>query len=485
MGTEEPVSSDESHVVTEAAAEKIINNASVFRYPFQTMNLSWLDEYIDTCLDKEDRLQAAMCLLNVLMVFTIMHEDPFLEDAALQFYNTMREKSNKKSWPSRTKDASINFDVTHHIFETICVTAKYPNLESTGKVGLLKMTEKLIKDIVKTVETQPDKFDNKKVSGPLTTTLSRMQALRKTPESLDGFDALMSSLKALFFCFSPCVGIYSTLQDINAQTMNTYVCCEGCSCYAKLRSTYTLFIRDVEKTKIIDCLLMMAIKNDNGYVSKLAEDLFARFDCRSLFLEKPVRRIQNGAFFMVRIVLFDAIRHVNTLVMEMCASPARLVPLIDNIILALYITRKEIKDIKGLNNHVVLVDCAIATAERIYPKLGTEKISQELQTLKDQITNIFICISAPEFHLAVHSKDPLVGKGANVKCGNSDCPGNVKEMLKCSGCRVTFYCSVACQRKDWKTHQFLCREMGLRKLKVTPSKIEDCPIQTLKPAIFS
>lgn len=484
MGSEKGAPNDEGHVVTEAASERTLNNASVFRYPFQGMNLRWLEEYIDAYIPEGERWQAAVCILNVLMAFTVIHEDPFLEDATFHFYSTMQDRGNKKCWPKRSQDASIIFEVAHHVFETICVTAKYPSIDPTGKVGLLKMGEKLIKDIVKAVEAPSVNVDTKKANQTLNTTLSRMQALRRTPDSPEGFDALIGSLKALFFCFSPCAGMHDTSQGMDANTMDTYVCCEGCPCYAKLRTTYTLFVRDVEKTKIIDCLLMMAVKNDNAYVSELVEGLLTQFDCRSPFLERPVRRIQNGALFMVRIALFDAFRHVKTLVMDSRASHATLVPPMDNIVLALYVTWREIKDIKGLNEHVVLVDLALATAESIYPHLGTEKALQKLRTLKEQITNIFVCVSSPEFHLAVHSKDPLVGKGANVKCGNPECPGKVKEMLKCSGCRVTFYCCVECQKEDWKAHRLLCREMGIRKLTVTPIKAAECPMQTLKPAAF-
>jgi hypothetical protein len=43
------------------------------------------------------------------------------------------------------------------------------------------------------------------------------------------------------------------------------------------------------------------------------------------------------------------------------------------------------------------------------------------------------------------------------KCANPTC-GTVKgELLKCSACKVTWYCSRACQQADWKTHKAFCK----------------------------
>ncbi|RNF04655.1 uncharacterized protein Tco025E_07912 [Trypanosoma conorhini] len=475
---------DERHVVTEAALERTVNNATVFRYPFSAMDLGWLVGYIDAFLMKSERWAAAMRITTCFMTFTVLHEDPLMEDATFQLHKTMVERSIKKSWPRRNRDLSNAFDAAYHVFETICIVAKYPNLEPAGKVGILRMSEKLIQGMEKPLDTPLLNVDAKKRSEALSATFARLQALGRAPDSLDAFDALMASLKMVFACYAASLGVHNLLQDANVSHMNSYVCCEGCPCYAKLRTTYTLFIRDVEKTKVIDCLLMMAVKEEDAFVSKLAEGLFTQFDCRSPFLEKPVRRIQNGALFMVRIALFDALRHIKAVLMDPRASPARLAPQLDNVVLALCIARREMKAVRGLSEHPPLVDKALATADSIYPRLGAEKASQELRTLMEYVAKIFALVSAPQFHLAVHSKDPLVGKGANFCCGNPKCPGQVKEMLKCSGCRVTFYCSVACQRDDWKTHRFLCKEMGSRRAAPTPVKTAECPIQTLKPAAF-
>ncbi|ESS60722.1 hypothetical protein TCDM_11738 [Trypanosoma cruzi Dm28c] len=484
MAIEEIACNNDSQAVTEATSERTVNNATVFRYPFNTMDLGWLVGYIDAFLVKSERWAAAMRLTTCFMTFTVLHEDPLMEDATFQLHKTMLDRSIKKSWPRRNRDLSNTFDAAYHVFETICIVSKYPNLDPAGKAGILRMSEKLIQGMEKPMDNVVIKIDLKKKSETLHATLARLQALGRAPESLSAFDALMASLKMVFFCYVASLGVNNMMLDANLNKMDSYVCCEGCPCHAKLRTTYTLFIRDVEKTKVIDCLLIMAVKEDDAFLSKLAEGLFTQFDCRSPFLEKPVRRIQNGALFMVRIALFDAFRHVKALLVDLRASPASLAPQIDNVVLALYITRREMRGMKGLNEHLPLVNKALATADSIYSRLGTENASQELRTLKDYITKIFFLVSAPEFHLAVHSKDPLVGKGAKLCCGNPDCPGKVREMLKCSGCRVTFYCSVTCQRDDWKTHRFLCKEMGCRKAAPAPIKMAECSTETLKPAAF-
>ncbi|ORC86726.1 uncharacterized protein TM35_000261780 [Trypanosoma theileri] len=484
MGSDGKGSGDESHVVTEATMEKTVNSATVLRYPFQIMELGWLIEYIDTCLSREERWAAAMRIINCLMAFALINEDPFLEQAAFQFYDTMIEKGGKKIWPKRTRDVSLTFEAAYSAFETACVIGKCPHLDSRKRVGLLKVREEVIKKIEKSLENTSITAGNTKINEVLNISISRMQALRQSPDSSLAFDALMESLKSLFFCFIPCLGLYSMIHGSGTKN-NIYVCNECCPCFAKLRTTYTLFIRDVEKTKIIDCLLMMAVKEDDDLVAKLVEELFTRFDCRIPLLEKPIRRIQNGALFIVRMALFDAFRYVKILLTSLRASPVTLIPLMDNVILTLSITRKEMKGIKGLSDHLALVDRASATADSIYSKLGTEKSAQELNTLKEDINRIFSLLCAPEFHLASHSRDPLVGKGANLMCGNPGCPGKVKEMLKCSGCRVTFYCNVECQREDWKTHRLLCNEMRSRKIAPTPVEVVECPVQTLKAAALA
>ena len=42
-----------------------------------------------------------------------------------------------------------------------------------------------------------------------------------------------------------------------------------------------------------------------------------------------------------------------------------------------------------------------------------------------------------------------------AKCSNCDKPNS---NLKCSKCKLVFYCSKECQVKDWSTHKLLCKD---------------------------
>ncbi|KAG8924422.1 hypothetical protein FRC01_011541 [Tulasnella sp. 417] len=53
----------------------------------------------------------------------------------------------------------------------------------------------------------------------------------------------------------------------------------------------------------------------------------------------------------------------------------------------------------------------------------------------------------------------------NMVCSNYKCPGTtffMDELRKCSSCRVTYYCSVKCQKADWKgRHKRFCTPTDL------------------------
>jgi len=47
--------------------------------------------------------------------------------------------------------------------------------------------------------------------------------------------------------------------------------------------------------------------------------------------------------------------------------------------------------------------------------------------------------------------------GPERRCQKCDSPGKPK-LLTCGGCKRTNYCSVGCQKADWKTHKGTCRQ---------------------------
>lgn len=51
-----------------------------------------------------------------------------------------------------------------------------------------------------------------------------------------------------------------------------------------------------------------------------------------------------------------------------------------------------------------------------------------------------------------------------VGCTTMLPPGGKKmRSMRCSGCKVAHYCSPACQKKDWKGHKLVCKELAVSK----------------------
>ncbi|KAG8341045.1 MYND finger [Trypanosoma vivax] len=470
------------HELTEVC-EDTINHATVLRYPFQAIDLGWLVEYIDTCLSREERRAAALRILNDFMAFAVLHDDPFLEEATIQLSETMSSKFTD-SWPKCARGTTASYDVARCVFELIRSASKCQKMSLGERNEFINNCEKHLKRIENALDSASNIAGKKKACEVLAAALSQVHELRRTPDSCDALGGLLAQLKALFFCYSPCISVYSMFCKANANGTSSYVCSESCPCFAKLKSMYTLFIRDVEKMKVIDCLLMMAVKEEDKFVSRLAEDLFTRFDCRSPFLEKPVRRIQNGALFAARVALFDAYRHVKSMLTDCRASSSSLTPLMENVVLALYIIRREMKDIKGLNEQVAPVEHALATADTAFLRLGSEKAEQHLRTLNGYIVTIFTFLSAPEFHLAVHSRDNRADVAGGKMCGNPKCANDAKNVATCGGCHATSYCGIPCRDEHWEEHKSFCAEMRSRMATPAEIKMADAPIRVLKPVGF-
>ena len=64
------------------------------------------------------------------------------------------------------------------------------------------------------------------------------------------------------------------------------------------------------------------------------------------------------------------------------------------------------------------------------------------------------------------AKDDTFTQSACQLCGTWQVGDNAKlKLKKCSGCRVTFYCSLKCQKEDWSTHGKLCKKLSKKKKK--------------------
>ena len=43
-----------------------------------------------------------------------------------------------------------------------------------------------------------------------------------------------------------------------------------------------------------------------------------------------------------------------------------------------------------------------------------------------------------------------------VQCGDSEEKVGENKMLRCTQCKVSFYCSKSCQKKHWSAHKVIC-----------------------------
>ena len=59
-------------------------------------------------------------------------------------------------------------------------------------------------------------------------------------------------------------------------------------------------------------------------------------------------------------------------------------------------------------------------------------------------------------------------EGWNKVCGRPGCNKDSCAM-KCSKCRVIYYCGRECQTKDWKAHKRVCAQMAMGKVKPSES----------------
>ena len=44
-------------------------------------------------------------------------------------------------------------------------------------------------------------------------------------------------------------------------------------------------------------------------------------------------------------------------------------------------------------------------------------------------------------------------------CGKWDAGGGAVALKRCANCRAIFYCSPACQKKNWKMHKKVCKQL--------------------------
>lgn len=451
-----------------------VNYDSVLRYPFREMRTEWFDDYMDN-IPSSKRIPVATRLMDCLMAHTVLHEDPFLEKVVTVIYNRV---ANNETFRNMTGV----FGEAHEVFRIVCMTAKFTVSNASEKNVLLNLLEQHCTRFQ--VAAQKVKADNAEA---LVTAAERVTEsvlfLRKNMASTDAFRRLMDAIKSLFFTVNTRNGVSPGSSD-GKSIFNTFVCCDGCPCYAKLRTGPTVFLRDMEKIKILDCVMMAAVNAKDAMMLEMATKFLHNF-CKD-FMENPHlddigNLIHNGRLFYCRTALFDALNTITSPQPGFTDVQTAKTLNMDRIVLALLWVKNEVKDIRILCKLVPTLNEALASAEVAYAHLDCDDVLQILHTLKEYILALFAALSFPEYHLAVHSRDVFIGKQADMKCANPACPGTTKDLLKCSGCDVTFYCSSECQKADWDKHKNFCHEIESRRTQPASAAFSYGPKQVIKP----
>ena len=90
-------------------------------------------------------------------------------------------------------------------------------------------------------------------------------------------------------------------------------------------------------------------------------------------------------------------------------------------------------------------------------RAAVRRLNQDLEDmgLDTKMTHF---VAGQPFKAEMH-EDTLARVGALMtpKCGGCGRVDEQRAFLKCAGCKVTLYCSRACQKKDWKTHKPNCK----------------------------
>jgi hypothetical protein len=453
-------------------------SSSGFRYPFAAMNIGWLIEYV-SMLRNPDKSFTMCRILECLMCNAIQHGDPFLEYAVVTFYTKFPAAAWGKA--QTLMSDGVAFELCRQVFEVIGLVCKYPGANPKSRKMLLALVERLVDDISGVNIVTKVLAVNKAIPEVIASVRAQLVQLRNNAESNEALLSLMSWLKFLFSCLSSHHNQIPSFPEAST----TYVCSEECPCYAKLRGKYSMFINDVEKAKIVDSLIINAVRDGDDYVGNIAEELMERYSF-SYFL-RAVKHIQNGSLTLLRMRLFEALRTSKKVHTHHKLSAHHTPKYLDVIEVALLRTKEEVLNQSSLRSFYTLVDDALMCVYdlRDYTDITAAAV-QQLYTLQFDITQILISLCAPVYQLCVHAIDStspaaaLMGKrngigaaaAVPVKCGNPQCTGQLAELLKCSGCKTTYYCSVECQRADWKVHKTLCKEASTTR-KVSPVSIAE------------
>ncbi|EPY19286.1 hypothetical protein STCU_01728 [Strigomonas culicis] len=464
------------------SADKLPDNeASVFGYPFTEIGIIWWEDYLSTVPKSEHALVMAR-VMECFMAHTILHEDPFLESAVIVLSGCHLEMIKK----GLTSDLLNPFEIQNLIFRMICFTAKFPDNNEKEQKELLKRIEKRLGEIEQASKHPRCRINNETVAPAIHHANKCINALRKERNDTIVYLDTMRALKNLFFA----VYEYRVVAQPARPPLrfNTYVCCKGCPCYRRLRSSHTVFLRDVDKAKIIDSIMIVAITEDDTMLRGVAAELM-RCHFNGNVIDDPcldvmANLVHNGLLFRCRAAVFFAINLVCDLQQmqsELKHAQSEGIAALECFIATMLWVRDQVKTMRDVENVVPTINTTVGNAERLCTLIyDRADCMQELGALEGNAKSVFTAIAEPECHLAVHSRDVLYGKPSEMRCNNAKCPKLTNELLKCGGCDTTYYCSTACQKADWEGHKAICLEMESRKADAPKAAFEVQPWALLK-----
>jgi hypothetical protein len=450
-------------------------------YPLGYMNLNWLVDFINT-LDGQPLRSVAMCTIHECLMNAAlsMKNDPIMENAVMLFYTRFSAAAWGKAGSSYV-DQGVSFELARQVFEVLGLVKKYPSANAKSKKLLLSLVERVVEDVSKVSVTSKALSMNKAIPEVLSSVKNSMTTLRNISdptgsqnplEMENAHKSLLSWLRFLFSCLSS-----QTQQIPFADAIVLEACSENCECAKRLTMNQG-FLGDAEIAKIYDMLISFVGLSNRDFGNDLTLVLAALVrENDEAYCQRIVKNLHNGDFMMMRWKVFEALLlAAEHSAGDQCASERRydFFRRVEAVLLQLreWIRRRH----SQLQSVLSLVENAQMCLYDLRCLSGSITGSQQLYTLQFDLTQIFNVLADPQYQLCVHvvakknnsdvvfpavDRDVFeaVAKWIVPRCANIGCTTANPDLKKCSGCKMVFYCSEACQRADWVLHKLQCKDL--------------------------